>query len=88
MGIGIEKLAIEIEETANGVYPSDRPQRELLVSKARKIQQLSRRRRSGVAERVDALICHKCDLPMTFSEATGKYRVFSSGNCGNRVGVL
>jgi transcription initiation factor IIE alpha subunit len=83
--MGIEKLAIEIEEIANGVYPSDKPQRELLISKAKKIQQLARRRKRVVAEKT--LVCHKCDLHLTFEYATGNYRIFRCENCGNRVGV-
>ena len=82
--MGIEKLAIEIEEIANGVYPSKKPQNELLIAKAKKIQQLARRRKSVPTE----LICHKCDLRMIFDEATGKYRVFSCENCGSKVGIL
>ena len=88
LGSGIEKLAIEIEEIANGVYPSDKPQNELLVSKAKKIQQLARRRKSIVTERVEKLVCHKCDLRMTFDSETGSYRLLRCENCGIRVGVL
>ncbi len=40
MSGGIEKLAVEIEEIANGVYPSEKPAQELLISKAKKIRQL------------------------------------------------
>ena len=86
--MGIEKLAIEIEEIANGVYPSDKPQRELLIGKAKKIQQLARRKKSVVTERVETLVCSKCDLRMTLDEVSGKYRVFLCKNCGNKVGVL
>ena len=86
--MGIEKLAIEIEEIANGVYPSDKPQQVLLISKAKKIQQLARRRKSVPTERVETLVCHKCDLRMTLDELSGKYRVFRCENCGNKVGVL
>jgi len=86
--MGIEKLAIEIEEIANGVYPSDKPQSILLISKAKKIQQLARRRKSVVKERVETLVCHKCDLRMTLDEVSGRYRVFLCKHCGNKVGVL
>jgi len=86
--MGIEKLAIEIEEIANGVYPSDKPQKVLLISKAKKIQQLARRKKSVVTERVETLVCSKCDLRMTLDEVSGKYRVFLCKNCGSKVGVL
>jgi len=46
MATGIEKLAVEIEEIANGVYPSEIPQ-HLLISKAKRIQQLARSRRTA-----------------------------------------
>ncbi len=42
MATGIEKLAVEIEEIANGVYPSEIPSQHLLISKAKKIQQLAK----------------------------------------------
>ena len=82
MGAGIEKLAIEIEEIANGVYPSDQPQQELLVSKAKKIQQLARCRKTVATTRVETLVYHKCDLHMTFECATGSYRVFNVRTAG------
>jgi transcription initiation factor IIE alpha subunit len=87
MGIGIEKLAIEIEEIANGVYASNKPQNELLIAKAKKIQELARRRKS-VPAHMETLICSKCDLRMTLDEVLRKYRVFACKNCGNRVGIL
>ena len=87
MGIGIEKLAIEIEEIANGVYPSKNPQNELLIAKAKRIQQLARRRKS-VPSHMETLIYSKCDLRMMLDEASRKYRVFAFKNCGNRVGGL
>jgi predicted RNA-binding Zn-ribbon protein involved in translation (DUF1610 family) len=86
--MGIEKLAIEIEEIANGVYPSDKPQQVLLVSKAKKIQELARRRKSVVRGRIESLVCTKCDLRMTLDELSKRYRVFLCKNCGNRVGVV
>ena len=86
--MGIEKLAIEIEEIANGVYPSDKPQSTLLISKAKKIQQLARRRKSVVKERVETLVCHKCDLRMILDEISGRYRIFLCRNCGTQVGAL
>jgi len=55
---GIEKLAVEIEEIANGVYPSEKPAQELLISKAKKIRQLARSRKTP---REKALVCQKCD---------------------------
>ncbi len=86
--MGIEKLAIEIEEIANGVYPSDKPQQVLLVTKAKKIQELARKKKKVVRERIESLVCAKCDLHMILGEVSGKYRVFLCKNCGNRVGVL
>jgi predicted RNA-binding Zn-ribbon protein involved in translation (DUF1610 family) len=86
--LGIEKLAIEIEEIANGVYPSDKSQQVLLISKAKKIQQLARKRKTVVRERTESLVCVECDLRLTLEEVSGKYRVFLCKNCGNRVGVL
>jgi transcription initiation factor IIE alpha subunit len=86
--MGIERLAIEIEEIANGVYPSDKPQQVLLISKAKKIQQLARRRKTVQTGRLETLVCHKCDLRMTLDEVSGRYRVFLCKNCGNKVGVL
>jgi transcription initiation factor TFIIIB Brf1 subunit/transcription initiation factor TFIIB len=86
--LGIEKLAIEIEEIANGVYPSDKPQQVLLISKAKKIQQLARRRKGVVAARVESMVCTRCDLRMTLEEVAKRYRVFVCKNCKTRVGVL
>ncbi len=86
--MGIEKLAMEIEEIANGVYPSDKPSKELLIGKAKKIQQLARRRKIVVTERVEKLVCPKCDLRMVFDFARGIYRVYRCEVCGNQVGVL
>ena len=84
----IEKLPIEIEEIALGVHPGDKPQ-ELLVSKAKKIQQLARRRReTKIVGTVAALVCQKCDLRMVEESVTGKYRIFECGNCGIMVGIL
>ena len=78
--MGIEKLAIEIEEIANGVYPSDKPQQVLLITKAKKIQELARRKKKVVRERIQSLVCAKCDLHMTQGEVTGRYRVFLCKN--------
>jgi hypothetical protein len=84
----IEKLAIEIEEIALGVHPGDKPQ-ELLVSKAKKIQQLARRRSDKkIVGAVAALVCQKCDLRMVEESATRKYRIFECSNCRIRVGTL
>jgi len=81
MATGIEKLAIEIEEIANGVYPSEIPAQHLLVSKAKKIQQLARSRKK-------ALVCQKCDVRMTFDSVTGTYRSYLCPSCGHKIGVL
>jgi hypothetical protein len=86
--MGIEKLAIETEEIANGVYPSDQPQQILLITKAKKIQQLARRRKTVAIERVESVVCTKCDLRMTLDEVAGRYRIFACKNCETRVGVL
>jgi len=85
MTTGIEKLAIEIEEIANGVYPSETPTQDLLISKAKKIQQLARSRKST---REKALVCQKCDQRMTFDSVTGTYRSYLCPNCGHRIGLL
>jgi len=47
MATGIEKLAVEIEEIANGVYPSEIPSQYLLINKAKKIEQLARSRKTA-----------------------------------------
>jgi len=85
MATGIEKLAIEIEEIANGVYPSEIPAQHLLVSKAKKIQQLARSRKTA---REKALVCQKCDVRMTFDSVTGTYRSYLCPSCGHKIGVL
>jgi len=85
MTTGIEKLAIEIEEIANGVYPSETPTQDLLISKARKIQQLARSRKSI---REKALVCQKCDRRMIFDSVTGTYHSYLCPGCGHRIGVL
>ncbi len=84
----IEKLAIEIEEIALGVYEGETAKQEL-VSKAKKIQQLaSRRGDQRIVGQVAALICQGCDLRMIEDSVTGKYRVFRCTGCGIRVGTL
>ena len=85
MSGGIEKLAVEIEEIANGVYPSEKPAQELLISKAKKIQQLARSRKTP---REKSLVCQKCDRRMTLDSISGMYRSYLCPNCGQRVGVL
>ena len=85
MATGIEKLAVEIEEIANGVYPSEIPPQHLLISKAKKIQQLARSRKTA---REKALVCQKCDVRMTFDSVTGTYRSYLCPSCGQRIGVL
>ncbi len=71
-----------------GVYTGDKPKDDL-ISKAKKIQQLARRRRERrTVMEVAALVCQKCDLRMVEDYAAGKYRVFLCTNCGNRVGTL
>ena len=85
MTTGIEKLAIEIEEIANGVYPSEIPSQHLLVSKAKKIQQLARSRKTS---REKALVCQKCDQRMMFDSVRGTYCSYLCPSCGHRIGVL
>ncbi len=85
MATGIEKLAVEIEEIANGVYPSEIPPQHLLISKAKRIQQLARSRKST---REKALVCQNCDVRMTLDSVTGSYRSYLCPNCGHRIGVL
>jgi len=82
---GIEKLAVEIEEIANGVYPSEISTRELLISKAKRIQRLARSRKA-IRER--SLVCQKCDRRMALDSVTGTYRSYLCPNCGHRVGML
>lgn len=55
----MEKLVIEIEGIANGVYPSDKSHQVLLISKAKKIQQLARKRKNVSSERIGTLVCTK-----------------------------
>jgi len=84
----VERLAIEIEEIALGVYSGDTAKMEL-VSKAKKIQQLaSRRGDQRIVGQVAALVCQRCDLRMVEDYATGKYRVFRCTGCGINVGTL
>ena len=86
----IEKLAIEIEEIALGVYSRDTLLTTLeLVSKAKKIQQLaSRRGDQRIVGQVAALVCQGCDLRMVEDSLTGKYQVFRCTGCGIKVGTL
>ena len=85
MATGIEKLAVEIEEIANGVYPSEIPSQHLLISKVKKIQQLARSRKTA---REKALVCQKCDVRMTLDSVAGSYRSYLCPNCAHRIGVL
>jgi len=80
MTTGIEKLAVEIEEIANEI-----PSQHLLISKAKKIQQLARSRKTA---REKALVCQKCDQRMIFDSVTGTYRSYLCPSCGHRIGVL
>ena len=84
----IERLAIEIEEVALGVYESETAKQEL-IGKAKKIQQLaSRRGDQRIVGQVAALVCQGCDLRMVEESVTGKYRVFRCTGCGIKVGTL
>ena len=85
MTTGIEKLAVEIEEIANGVYPSEIPSQHLLISKVKKIQQLARSRKTAKEK---ALVCQKCDRRMIFDSVTGTYHSYLCPGCGHRIGVL
>src|SRR5437867_2120572 len=84
----IERLAIEIEEIALGVYRGDTARQEL-VSKAKKIQQLaSKRGDQRIVGQVAAVVCQGCDLRMVEDSVAGKYQVFRCTGCGIKVGTL